>query len=119
MTTKFAQVIPVIMADDVKAATTYYTEKLGFRVTFTSEWNYNGVVRDGLQLHIGQGKAVESNCGAHIYFMVDNVAALREEFIRTGALPADAPLIDQPYGNLELHVHDPFGYHLGFAQPKP
>jgi uncharacterized glyoxalase superfamily protein PhnB len=114
----FKQVIPVIFVEDLDAATKYYVEKLGFQVSFTSEWDYNGVSRDGMELHIGRGTTSLVNTqGAHIYFSVENVDALRLEFIRSGAIGADTQVVDMPYGAREIHVRDVFGYHLGFSEP--
>jgi uncharacterized glyoxalase superfamily protein PhnB len=113
----FKQAIPVLMVEDLSAAMTFYTEKLGFSVAFTSEWDYNGLTRDGLELHIGKGKPnTVTTQSANIYFLVENIEALREEFLSSGAITADVQIIDQPYGARELHVHDPFGYHLGFSE---
>lgn len=113
----FKQVIPVIFVADLAAAMAYYVDKLGFQVGFESEWEYNGVFRDGLELHIGKSaKAEVAGHGANLYFMVENLDALREEYLHSGAISPENEIIEQPYGMRELHVEDPFGYRIGFAE---
>ncbi len=115
---RFTQVVPVLFVPDVKAAVRYYTEKLGFALRFDSPWDYAGVGRDGIELHIGKGQAPEaSNRSADVYFIVQDIEALREELVASGAIPADQAVIEQPYGARELHLTDPFGYRLGFSEP--
>ncbi|TCP57945.1 putative glyoxalase superfamily protein PhnB [Tumebacillus sp. BK434] len=115
--TKFKGVISIIMVEDLDAAMAYYTEKLGFNVQFVSEWDYNGVERDGLQVHIGKGKPNPVTAhGVHFYIHVENIDDLREEFLASGAITEDVKVVDQPYGQRELYVRDPFGYQLGFYQ---
>ncbi|ARU60293.1 hypothetical protein CBW65_03860 [Tumebacillus avium] len=115
--TKFKGAIPLIMVEDLDAAMTFYTEKLGFNVAFVSEWEYNGVERDGVQLHLGKDKANPvTPHGVHLYFHVESVDALREEFLASGAITEEVKVVDQPYGNRELYVSDPFGYQIGFYE---
>jgi uncharacterized glyoxalase superfamily protein PhnB len=114
---RFKSVIPVVLVDDVEAALRYYTEKLGFQITFTTPWNYAGVGRDGLELHIGKGDGQRPyNRGANIYFMVEGLDALADDLRERGAITTEQ-IIEQVYGLRELHVIDPFGYHLAFAEP--
>lgn len=113
----FKQVTPVIAVPDLKAAMEYYVEKLGFQVSFESEWEYNGIIRDGLEVHIGKGEPNTRNRGVCVYFMIENIDALLAEYIASGAVPADTTVLEQPYGMRELHVVDPFGHRIGFAEP--
>ncbi|MFD2169954.1 bleomycin resistance protein [Tumebacillus lipolyticus] len=113
----FKGVIPVLIVEDLDAAMAFYTEKLGFAVTFTSEWEYHGVNREGMELHIGKGEPNFTNTRAvNVYFIVENIEALYQEFLDSGAITSDVQLIEQPYGARELHLRDPFGYHLGFSE---
>lgn len=114
--TRFLSTIPVIHVEDLAAAMAFYTEKLGFAVSFVSEWAHNGVKRGGIELHIGQGSTRPNPPSANIYFVVEGIDALREEFLRSGAISAETAVIEQPYGARELHVKDPFGNHLGFSE---
>ncbi|MDB4897790.1 MAG: hypothetical protein JWN15_4052 [Firmicutes bacterium] len=115
----FKHVIPVLFVEDVESAMEFYTEKLGFQVSFRSEWEYHGVVRDGIELNIGKGKPnTASTQAANLYFMVDSVDAVREEFVRSGAVASSVQVIEQSYGSRELHLRDPFGYHLAFSEPQ-
>lgn len=116
MMARIAQVVPVLFVDDLGAAIAYYTHKLGFHVTFTSSYDYVGLVRDGIELHIGKGPRHLPGRSADLYFIVDDIEALREEFVASGVIHEE-PLVEQSYGACELHITDPFGYHLGFSQP--
>ena len=52
---KFKEVNPILPVPDVEAAVRYYTERLGFRVSFrdrTGPSDYVGVRRDGVELHL-------------------------------------------------------------------
>ncbi len=116
MATVFKQAIPVLFVADVDAAIRYYTEKLGFKVSFTSPYDYAGVARDGVEIHIGKGDGAARNRGADIILMVQNIEDLHAELVASGAIPADHALVHQDYGMKEIHIHDPFGYHIGFAE---
>lgn len=116
LTPRFRQVVPVIFVPSVEAAVAYYVEKLGFTVSFTSEYDYAGVNRDGVELHLGKGSPCGmGERGAHIYFFVQNLDAVHAEFTASGAV--DGQIKEQEYGLRELHLTDPFGYHLAFAEP--
>lgn len=113
MGAKITSAIPVLFVSDVKAAVSWYCEKLGFTVSFESPWNYSGVQRDGVEIHIGQGVTPLLQGGAHFYFMVQGVDDLAAELEARGV---EGRLSSQEYGAREFHVIDPFGYHIAFSQ---
>ena len=116
MAARFQRAVPVLFVPDVTAAIAYYTTKLGFEIAFTTPYNYAGIRRDGVELHVGRGSPPAPNKGAAIYFFVENLEELRRQLVAVGAI-ADQPLLKQDYGLYELHLTDPFGYHLAFAEP--
>lgn len=108
--------IPVLYVSDVKAAVSWYCEKLGFEVSFESPWEYSGVRRNGVEIHIGKGNPPPLQGGAHLYFMVEGIDELAAEMAARGV---EGRLVDQEYGAREFHLDDPFGYHIAFSQMKP
>jgi hypothetical protein len=62
--------------------------------------------------------AVSSAATTHAYRLyVDDVAALRREFLVAGVADV-GEILDQTWGNLEFGLADPDGNQLGFAQDK-
>lgn len=113
MGAKVTSAVPVLFVSDVKAAVTWYCEQLGFTVSFESPWNYSGVQRDGVEIHMGQGQAPPLQGGAHLYFMVQGIDDLATELTARGVA---GRLVDQEYGAREFHLDDPFGYHIAFSE---
>jgi catechol 2,3-dioxygenase-like lactoylglutathione lyase family enzyme len=113
MGARIASAIPVLFVSDVNAAVRWYCEKLGFAVSFESPWNYSGVQRDGVEFHIGRGNPPPLQGGAHLFFMTKGIDDLAAELQGRGVA---GRLVDQEYGARELHVDDPFGYHIAFSQ---
>ena len=102
---------PILCVSDVEASIRYYVEKLGFAVTFS--WGeddgpvtFAGVQRDGFEVMLcrdGQGHP-----GAWFTVWVDDVDALHDEYVVSGADVRRAP-VDLPWGVREMNVADPDG----------
>jgi catechol 2,3-dioxygenase-like lactoylglutathione lyase family enzyme len=117
----------VLLVDDVARATEYYRDALGFEVErFEANPDHYGYARrDGREIHFacfrGAGPRPNSETVPpdmfDVYFGVDDVEALHEEFLRRGAELLHGP-VDQDYGQRELRVRDPEGYILAFGQGR-
>gem|GEM_PF-4606079 len=115
----------MLITASVKRSAEYYRDKLGFEIDFIYEGriphqpNYAVVRRDGLEVHFESyehDEIVEQEprvkCG--VYFMVDDVDALHEEFVQREGPVGRAPM-DQSYGIRDFKVLDLDGYQLLFG----
>lgn len=124
--TKVTRTAPCLMTKDPEALAKFYKEKLGFshyelygtpgaaffaiatRDTFQIMFRY---VRDGRPRRPWIPAADEAPFD--VYIGVDNVDALYEDYLESGALPSKPE--DRPYGMREIRVVDPEGYILVFG----
>ena len=110
-----ASTIPTLPALDLDAAIAFYA-RLGFvlRRRYEAE-GYAILARDGAELHLWRcdDRHVSENSGC--YLRVHGIAALHAAFAAAGVEPGS--LIDQPYGQRELHLIDPSGNLLRFGEP--
>ena len=116
---------PVLLVRDIVASAAHYRDILGFEdVAFYGEPpNFWILQRDNLHLMLGKvgsdhdvvphWRVVENMC--NVYFWVDDVEALFQEFSASGA-KFDYGLCDQPYGCREFGIQDPDGYDISFGQ---
>lgn len=125
MTAKLEAVHPVLLALDVAAAVAFY-QKIGFALAFqdnADDPRYAGVKRDVVVIHLQWHHATELIVGAdrpNYRFQVDDVDALYDEFLSSGALmnqggsgPWRKPA-QTPWGTREFHLRDPSGNGLQF-----
>lgn len=116
---------PILLVADVVAAANYYRHKLGFHYErfwgdppeFCILWrdNYHLMLsrvadRSAIRPHY---QAVENMW--NVYFWVDDVDSLYEEFKERGA-KLDYELCVQPYNCREFGVQDLDGYDIAFGQ---
>jgi catechol 2,3-dioxygenase-like lactoylglutathione lyase family enzyme len=115
----------VLLVDDVKVATDYYRDKLGFEVTFYlhNPMHYAYASRDDVYLHFACFRDVPPRPNVElvppdmfdVYIYVDDIDALHRELVERGADLLFAPT-EQGYGLREIRVRDPHGYVLAFGQ---
>jgi catechol 2,3-dioxygenase-like lactoylglutathione lyase family enzyme len=119
---------PQIFVSDIKAACTFFTDKLGFTVAFTyGEPPFYGQVKRGkaainLRLvcepvYVGDIREREELLGAS--FTVDSAAEIEQLFLQYQAAGVDffRPLKQEPWGARTFIVRDPDGNLLLFAGP--
>jgi catechol 2,3-dioxygenase-like lactoylglutathione lyase family enzyme len=99
--------IPVIHVSSAEAAAAFF-RALGFEQQFVYradptrvDPSYMGFTRDDAQLHVSSFAGVS---GLAVFIWVDDVDALREEFVAKG-IPIIGPF-DQTWGTRELSVRD-------------
>ena len=116
---------PILLVSDVKVSADWYMDKLGF--------NYDEILgeppsfcileRDNFNIMLCQVKD-KSDIKPHwkivekmwnIYFWVDDVEAIYEEFKSKGAT-IDYELHVKPYNVKEFGINDPDGYDIAFGQ---
>ena len=120
---KLTNLAPVLVVPEVQVALDYYGDKLGFEVEgwAPNPAQYGYASRDGCDVHFNQGEQPRPNSEVvqpdlfDIYFTVDDVVGLHEEFQRSGADLLHEP-IERPWQMLEIRVQDPFGYILAFGE---
>lgn len=100
---------------DVLAAVDFYTNKLGFRLGFTSgdPPGMAGVNLGHVQVFLEQGTPNPKGCS--VYFVVGDADELYEFQRANGVDIVEAPG-DRPYGLRDYRVRDLYGYELGFGQ---
>ncbi len=113
---KLMRIAPEIPATDLQSATTYYEQKLGFRVAMRMpDGQYAIVERDGVAIHLFRNDdGTQSPVGIHIF--TTEIEALHEEFLQSGALLTQG-IERKPWGNRDLRVRDEFGNVLKFTEP--
>jgi lactoylglutathione lyase len=119
---RYRDSFPILEVSDVPRSLRFYTELLGFRMTFSFDGDDGQPVfasielEDGTKLAIGGPKeAVESGSVA-IWLYTDDVdaalAALREAGAEVIAEPED-----KPWGERVASVSDPDGYTVHIGAP--
>jgi catechol 2,3-dioxygenase-like lactoylglutathione lyase family enzyme len=116
----------VFLVEDVRRATEYYRDALGFDVELYDRIpdHYGYAHRDGCHVHFARFEAVTARPNSDVvppdmfdaYFWVDDVEGLHAEVVERGAELVHG-LVDQGYGLREFRVRDPDGYILAFGQP--
>jgi len=112
--------IPLLHVSDPISAEAFYCGQLGSERTFTySPFGttgpcYFGVIRDGVRVHLSSfpGDGIAGNA---IVLIVENVDALREEFVLKG-VRIDLEPTDQSWDNREMYVSDGDNNSIRFTQ---
>jgi catechol 2,3-dioxygenase-like lactoylglutathione lyase family enzyme len=120
-TAAFREVNPVLAVRNVDAANRFYTEKLGFRVSFqdsATDPKYAGVRRDTVVLHLQWHEESDfNNDGSDppiLRFIVDDPDALFKEYEARNALGPKSQVKDTPWGTREFGFYEPDGTGLIF-----
>jgi uncharacterized glyoxalase superfamily protein PhnB len=103
----------------VSQAIGYYTERLGFRLSFQDDPHdpqYAGVERDGICLHMQSHDPADfhEECTLMLRFVIDDVDALFEEYQDQQVFQDHTELSDTPWGTREFAFYDPDGNGLTF-----
>src|SRR5258706_15678750 len=105
---------PSLPVSDVVAAADFYTNKLGFRTSFT--WGdpatIAGVNLGDVQVFLELGTPNPKGCS--VYFVVGNADELYE-FQRANGVEILAPPEDKQYGIRDYTIRDLYGYQLAFG----
>jgi uncharacterized glyoxalase superfamily protein PhnB len=116
---------PVLLVKDVLKAADYYRDKLGFTDVriYNEPPDFAIVERDGFSVMLAQVEhhvTVTPNWKIqrstwNIYFRVDDIDAIYEEFQNSGAI-IDYTLHTKPYGMREFGVQDLDGHDIAIGQ---
>jgi catechol 2,3-dioxygenase-like lactoylglutathione lyase family enzyme len=108
------QIHPALVVSDIRAATDFYTKKLGFWLAFT--WgdppSMAGVNLGNVQMFLERGTPTPN--GYSVYFVVGNADELYE-FQRANGVEIVQEPEDREYGLRDYRVRDLDGYELAFG----
>ena len=111
----FENTIPILAVRDLAASLDYYLRVLGFTLDFHVEGIIAGVSRDRGHVMLAEGD--QGQPGTWVWFGVDDVEPLYEEFLGRGAKVRLPPT--NYLWAYELQLEDPDGHVLRFAaEPK-
>ena len=116
----FRAIIPLLPVRNVSQAIGYYTERLGFRLSFQEDPHdpqYAEVQRDGMCLHLQWhdpadfGEAVD---GLMLRFVIDDVDALFAEYQDKQVFQDHTAVSETPWNTREFAFYDLDGNGLTF-----
>ncbi len=112
--------IPVLRIFDEAKAREFYVDFLGFSVDWEHRFEpdmplYMQVSRDSCVLHLSEHFG-DGTPGACIFLPMQGVRQYQASLLAKAYKHARPGVLDQPWGWAEMHVGDPFGNKLRFAQ---
>jgi lactoylglutathione lyase len=119
---RFRETFPILEVSDVPRSLRFYTELLGFRVTFSFDGDDGQPVfaslelEDGTKLAIGGPKEQVESGSVAIWLYADDVDAEVAELQRAGVRVIAQPA-DRPWGERVASVSDPDGYTVHIGAP--
>lgn len=104
----------ILFVSDVRAATNFYTQKLGFTLAFSEgdPPTFAGVNLGRVQIFLQQGTPAPEGCST--YFVVGNADELCE-FHRAKLVDVVEGPQDRPYKLRDYTIRDLSGYYLTFG----
>jgi predicted enzyme related to lactoylglutathione lyase len=113
--TRFEHAEPILKVASVSNSVAYYVDVLGFT---NAEWGDDGftrVSRDDAGIYLSEGD--QGHAGTWVWIGVENVAALYDEFVVSGAAVLEPPR--NHAWAYEMKVVDPDGHVLRFgSEPR-
>ena len=114
MTTKkpnLGHAVPILSVKDMAVSLKYYVDVLGFKNAAWGNDRFTNVYRDHAGIYLCRGG--QGSPGTWVWFGVDDVAALYQEYSASGAM-ITLPPSNYPWA-YEMHVEDPDGHVLRFG----
>lgn len=110
------KIIPLFPQPDVKKATEFYKEKLGFEVSFIHDDGYAGVTRDDFELHFWkcEDKNIAENTSCRVE--LEEIDSLYRELDDSGVIHPNGKLEQKPWGYKEFAILDEAGNLIKFAK---
>ena len=111
MRPRFEHANPILNVSDMARSLRYYVDVLGFA---NAEWggeDFTLITRDGAGIYLSEGD--QGRSGTWVWVGVEDVAALFEEYLASGAIIREPPR-NFPWA-YEMKVEDPDGHVLRFG----
>ena len=113
--TKLRSITPIVPVREMARSVAFY-ERMGFVARLYPDGKYAFLERDALELHLNVMEAAEwTSNPTGVYFHVDDVDVLYEEFRAAGVVCLHEPE-DRPWQMREFAVSDPDEALLRFGQ---
>ena|SRR5579862_1626906 len=110
-------VMPSMPVSGLDMAVAFYTEKLGFKVTFRNGDLFAIVSRDGVEIGLAPVAVHKRTPGTGgIYLKASGVDALHTDLVAKGVAMLH-PLRDEAYGMREFMIADPDGNTINYGEP--
>jgi uncharacterized glyoxalase superfamily protein PhnB len=105
---------PILRVCDVVSAANFYTDRLAFKLAFTSGEppTMAGVNLGNVQMFLELGDPSPKGCS--VYFVVGDADELHD-FQKANGVEVTVPPGDRPYGLRDYTVRDLYGYELTFG----
>jgi predicted enzyme related to lactoylglutathione lyase len=109
--TQFQCLTPILCVKNFAASMDYYVHKLGF----TKKWDWGTppgfgcVARGKIEIFLSEGG--QGQAGTWMSIFVDDVAALPDEYKKSGAIIRQPPT-NMPWGVREMNIQDLDGHRL-------
>lgn len=112
--------IPVFRIFDVEKAREFYLDFLEFEVDWEHRFGdaapvYMQISRAAFRLHLSEHFG-DGTPGACVFIPIAGIETLQQELLAKNYKHARPGLLDQSWGVREMHLTDPFGNKLRFAQ---
>ena len=118
------ELVPLLFVENIVACASFYVDRLGFAME--AKWEPEGhlvwcrLAREGAAIMLQQayeedGPAAGRGHGVRFYFNCADVDAMHAEFAQRG-LRVRPPEVTH-YGEKQLSMYDPEGYHITFQSP--
>jgi uncharacterized glyoxalase superfamily protein PhnB len=105
--------VPVLPVKDLKAALSFYSDKLGFQQLF-EQGPYAGVGRGPIEIHLDAATAGATPVTFRIN--MTGVDAIHAEIDPKGVVDPKEQLETKPWGLRQFSAVDPFGNRIVFAE---
>jgi catechol 2,3-dioxygenase-like lactoylglutathione lyase family enzyme len=118
---EFKSPIPILRIFSVEKAKEFYLDFLGFKIDWEHRFEdglplYMQVSLGELVLHLSEHHG-DSVPGVAIFVPTTNLEAFNKELLDKKYNYLRPGIIEQDWGMREMHVIDPFGNRLRFAEP--
>ncbi len=115
---RLKSVMPSLPVADLERAISFYTGKLGFRLTFENGRLFAIVARDGVELGLAPAAVHKGIPGkGAVYLKVCGIDDLYREITSLG-LAILHPLRTEDYGMREFMIADPDGNTINYGEPR-
>ncbi|MEM6259733.1 MAG: glyoxalase superfamily protein [Planctomycetota bacterium] len=113
--------VPLLRIFDEAVARDFYVGFLGF----SADWDHRHEAGLPIYIQVSRGRCTlhltghHGDCtpGAQVRIVTDDLDALHAELIAKNVSHNRPGIIEQPWGERTVTVHDPFGNRLSFVQP--